>query len=157
VIKGEGVLFMWETSRFRGNGNGSRSGGSGNGGQGRGTMRMKRVQAQIVANHGWGVPATVVSARLILNDLGPKSVTVFAQHSIELGQQVTFTLEHPRPLMVRGKVTYCALLELSPRIQGNAKLPYRLQVEFDFLNDGEALAVNEYVEELHRTDLSKAA
>ena len=120
-------------------------------------MRMKRVQAQVVANNGWGVAATIIPARLVLNDLGPQSVTLFTVQTLELGQQVTLTLEHPRPLLVRGRVTYAALFELSSRIHGSQKFSYRVQVEFEFLNDGEAMAVREYVEELVRNDLLKAA
>src|SRR4051812_6534128 len=97
------VTSMWETSnRYRG---GSKSDG-GSRGNGKPRMRMKRIQAELVANNGWGVAATMVPVRLILNDLGPKSVTLFATQTLELGQQVTLTIEHPRPLLVRGKVTY---------------------------------------------------
>jgi hypothetical protein len=148
---------MWETSRFRGNNNGKGGANGGNGGgKRRGILRMKRVQAELVANNGWGVAGTVVVTRLILNDLGPKSVTLFSSASLELGQQVTFSIEHPRPLVVRGKITYNALFELTSRIHCNPRYPYRIQVEFDFLNDGEAAAVREYVEELNRNELAKA-
>jgi hypothetical protein len=150
---------MWETSRFKKSSGDGASGKGGGGGRrgGRGAMRMKRVQAELMANHGFGVPGLAIQARLILNDLGHKSATVFANQTLELGQLVTLTLEHPRPLVVRGKVTYNALFELSSRTYAKTRYPYRIQIEFDFLNDGEAQAVREYVEELLKSDLSKAA
>lgn len=120
-------------------------------------MRMRRVQAQIMATHGWGVAGTLIQSRLILNDLGPQSVTLFSSAPLEIGQTVTLTLEHPRQLVVRGRVTYSALFEISSRIHSSPRFPYRLQIEFDFLNDGEAQAVREYVEELTRNELSRAA
>lgn len=152
---------MWETSRFRKNNGDGSSGngkpGGGGGRRGRGAMRMKRVQAELMANHGFGVPGTVIQARLVLNDLGHKSATVFSNLPLELGQLVTLTLEHPRPLVVHGKVTYNAHFELSSRTYAATRYPYRIQLAFDFLNDGEAQAVREYVEELFRSDLAKAA
>jgi hypothetical protein len=151
---------MWETSRFSRGWGGQPPGDGGNkpkGGNRAARMRMKRTQAQLVANNGWGVPSTIIPTRLILNDLSPQSVTLFATGPLDLGQPVSLSIEHPRPLLVRGKVTYCALFELSPRIHSSPRFPYRLQIEFDFLNDGEALAVREYVELLNRTDLTRAA
>jgi len=151
---------MWETSRFKKN-SGS-SAGNGNAGSGKGrrgarSMRMKRVQAEVVTDNGLGMPGTVVVSRLVLNDLSSRGVTVFSTESIELGQMVTFTIEHPHPLTVRGKVTYNALFGLNSRTYSKPRYPFRIQIEFDFLNDGEADAIREYIENLNRNDLVKAA
>lgn len=154
---------MWETSRFNRGGNwGNQPTGNGGSGNGRGRkkgpkMRMKRIQAQLVANNGWGVAATMIPARLILNDLGPQSVTLFATDPLEMGQPVSLSIEHPRPLLVRGRITHCALFDLNSRIHSLPRFQYRLQIEFEFLNDGEAEAVRQYVAELVRIDLTKAA
>ena len=152
---------MWETSRFsRGGGWGNQPPGGNNGGSRKSKgahLRMKRITAQLVANNGWGVPSTIIPVRVILNDLGPQSVTLFSLHPLELGQPVSLSIEHPRPILIRGKVTYCALFELTSRIHSNPKYPYRMQIEFEFLNDGEAEAVREYVEVMQKNDLTRAA
>lgn len=153
---------MWESAKFNRGGNwGNQPTGGGGGGNPKRKsgpkMRMKRIQAQLVANNGWGVAATIIPTRLILNDLGPNSVTLFATSPLELGQLVSLSIEQPRPLLVRGKVTYCAPFNLSSRIHSTPRYQFRLQIEFDFLNDGEAIAVREYVADLIRTHLTKAA
>jgi hypothetical protein len=154
---------MWEAAKFNRGGNWGNQPSGGGGGSNNNKkksgprMRMKRIQAQLVANNGWGVAATIIPTRLILNDLGPQSVTLFAVSPLELGQLVSLSIEHPRPLLVRGKVTYCAMFDLNSRIHSAPRYQYRLQIEFEFLNDGEAEAVREYVAELVRTDLTKAA
>jgi hypothetical protein len=141
---------MWETSRFRG----KNQGGNGDGGKKAPKMRMKRIQTQILASNGFGMEPTQIPVRLVLNDLGPQSVTVFALNALELGHEVALTIEYPRPLHVRGKVTYCALFDVVSRVHNSNRFPYRMQIEFEFLNDGEMIAVREYVEELQRKDLA---
>lgn len=145
---------MWETSRFKGNRGGEGGDGSGRGGKKVPKMRMKRIQTQILASNGFGMEPTQIPVRLILNDLGPQSVTLFAMSSLELGHEVALTIEYPRPLHVRGKVTYCALFDVVSRVHNPNRYSYRMQIEFEFLNDGEMIAVREYVEELQRKDLA---
>jgi hypothetical protein len=155
---------MWETSRFRSKGLGGTIGQPENTGTAKKKKRreprrhlMKRVHAQLVASQGWGTPATIVPARLVLSDMGPLSATLFASVPLELEQQVTLTLNLPQPFLLRGRVTYCRIFEVSSRIHCKQTFPYRIQVEFDFLNDGEMLAVREYLEGLQRSMMPKAA
>lgn len=120
-------------------------------------MQLKRIQPKLVASHNWGLAATLVPSRMVLNDLGPLSVTLSTAMPLELGQDVSLMIQFPREFVVRGKVTYCRLAELESRIFCKVRYPYRVQIEFDFLNDGEAYAVREFVEEIIREHLTKIA
>jgi hypothetical protein len=109
---------------------------------------LKRTHGQLVIDRGFGQLPTILPARLILNDLRPKSVELFCPHQLSPGQEVSLALEHPRPIQLRGHVVTCFTGEQSSRVHTAVAFTYRIHILFEFLNDGEERALAEYCDEL---------
>ncbi|MGK5083969.1 hypothetical protein WDW37_11770 [Bdellovibrionota bacterium FG-1] len=120
-------------------------------------IHLLRTQADLLVITGPYDEPYSVSARLILNDLTPEGVTLFLSHPLPIGQTVHFQLLSPEPLVVPARVAYCREFTLNPGIQTQHTFPYRIKLNFSFLNDGDAAMVRHYCEELERTLLSHAS
>jgi hypothetical protein len=120
------------------------------------TVHFKRTQAQIITQAGFGVAATIVPARVVLNDLQPSEITLFSAQAFTVGDSVAFMLEQPHPFYVKGKIAYCRTFEVGPRIKAAQHFPFRVKIVFEFLSQDEAEAVREYCRELARSVLGVA-
>ena len=138
---------MWENSR-------SKNSGFGGGKKKRPRIHMVRTHAQI-----WVIPPTgrqpvEIHARLVLNDLAPEGALLFSAKPLEGGQWVQVQLSEPAPFLAQGRVTACAPLDISPRVQTAEHFLYRVRIDFSFQNAAEKDAVIEYCNRLAGTILA---
>lgn len=120
------------------------------------SLRLQRTQAEILVKGGLGDPARIILASVVLNDLAPESLTVFAGEGLRLGEQVQVTIRLPRLFFVSGQVTYSRAFNLEPRVFSREAFPYRLRIEFSFRSEDERQAVREHIEELQKSLLGRA-
>jgi len=98
---------------------------------------------------------TVIAARVVLNDFGPKGIGAYSPEPVMVGQEVSVTIEEPTRFYCKGRVTWCQMEET--HIISQAPFQYRMGIEFIFANDDEKSAVEEYVKELSKSQLFKKA
>lgn len=115
---------------------------------GQGSLRFKRIQAGLQVAQGLGLPPKSIEGRIVLNDLGPEGLFIFTAEALPPDSEVEVNLSFPRTLNVYGKVTGCWLAEQSGRVQSAKVFPFRLRIDFTFLNEGDATAVREYCADL---------
>lgn len=99
----------------------------------------------------------IVETRLILNDMTARGVGLFVPDPILVGQEVSITLEYPRPIFLKGRVYACVEVMASGRVVSEVKCAYRLGIEFVFDSEEEEAAIREFAEDLYQTVLFKEA
>lgn len=103
------------------------------------------------------MPSKPVAGIVVLNDLDPHGIYVFMTEALPVNQEVEVQIAYPRTLNVYGKVSGYRAVEVNQRIHSKHVYPFRVRIEFTFLNDGDASAVREYCNELSGTPRKKAA
>jgi hypothetical protein len=114
-------------------------------------LRLRRAEAQLVVVGEEGAPASLINARVVLNDFFEKSVTLFSTEPLELDQVVQLVMHQPRRFHARGVVVSCARPLLSARVF-SSRLPmaYRIQLEFFFNTGDERAAMRDFCEAVAR-------
>lgn len=123
------------------------------------SLHIKRTKAEIVLTEGLSMvgTGTSVPARVVLNDMSPKGLYLFASEQLALGQQIQLTLEEPRRFFAHGKVVSCQNIVMDRRVISEHQFPYRVGIEFLFRNDAERQAVLQYCQEILGDFLKEAA
>ncbi len=117
--------------------------------------RMKRTQAQLITSNGFGVPVTIIPARVVLNDMQPTEMALFATEPFEEGSVINLTIEEPRRFFITGRVVSCFSNEANTRILTQQAYHYRIRLRFLFNSMEEVVAVKEYCEYLNRVELRR--
>jgi hypothetical protein len=107
-------------------------------------LHIQRAAAQIVPNQGVGTPKVVVHAMVMINEISPVGITLFSQKSFGNGQPVTLNIPDLQNFFVKGKISACQEVPMSPGILRNEPFKFRVQIRFDFGDEAERQAVKEY-------------
>lgn len=111
----------------------------------KGAIHMKRASAQIKLEHD---PAQVITSRVLLNDLTPKGVGLFAVSPLLPGSQVLLTIDQPKQMFVKGRVVWCMEFDLNSHVLSEQKFRYRVGIQFQFASEEERQALAAYVQSL---------
>lgn len=112
-------------------------------------LHLKRVVAEIRIPAGnLGGQAQNLAARVVLNDLSVKGVSVFSPVMLNAEQEVQITLDHPRKFFVRGRVAWSQEVVTETHVISQNPFRYRIGVEFSFTSPEEEEEVRKFVQEL---------
>lgn len=122
-------------------------------------FHVKRVNAEIKALGPPQAPATVTQARLVLNDLSPRGLGLFASAPMLVGQEISLTIEEPKRFSVRGRIIWCQEYDAGTHILTDYPYHFRVGIEFLFETQEEENQVRDFCEEIERDYLcdTKAA
>jgi hypothetical protein len=120
-------------------------------------LHIQRAAAQIVTSQGVGTPKIVVQAIVMINELSPVGITVFAQSPFGGGQSVTLNIPDLQNFFVKGRVTVSQEVPMSQGILRRLPYKYRVQIRFEFSNEAEREAVKAYCYSLQQQYLVKHA
>jgi hypothetical protein len=115
--------------------------------KGRKSLHFRRVSAQIKVLGGMSL---IHDARVILNDLSPKGLGIFAPVALHSGQEVAITLEKPRRFYVKARVVYSLAIDGAGKVITDCTYCHRVGLEFILDSPEEAQAVLEFYEEMNR-------
>ncbi len=113
-------------------------------------FHIKRVNAEIKALATLHAPATVAQARLVLNDLGPHGLGLFASAAMLVGQEISLTIEDPKRFYVRGRIAWCQEYDADTHILTDYPYHFRVGIEFMFETEEEETQVRNFCEEIAR-------
>jgi hypothetical protein len=118
-------------------------------------MHIKRVSVEIrplssLVTEQAG-PKNALLGRLVLNDLTPKGVGLFAAQALQPGQEVAVVISEPSMIFLKGKVTWCQEADTSGHVISDAPLRFRMGIRFSFADANEESAVQRYCEMLVKT------
>jgi hypothetical protein len=93
-----------------------------------------------------------IDARVLLNDLSPHGVGLYAEQSIPNGTQITLRLEDPKEVILNGKVIWS---QESPnhKVISKKRFSLRLGVQFLFATKEEEEAFKAFWEDLQKSHL----
>jgi Tfp pilus assembly protein PilZ len=94
-----------------------------------------------------------IEVRAILNDLNNEGVGVYAQESLNPGQELLLTFDKPHFLEVNAKVKWCQSHNANSHIISNQPFSYRIGLEFIVKKEEERKAIKEFVSEMIKTHL----
>lgn len=114
-------------------------------------VHLKRVTAELkVIGGALGAPSQVTSARILLNDLSAKGISIFCAEAIPEGTTVGLTLEQPKRFFARGKVLYSQKIESSGAILSTDNFNYRIGIEFNFQSEEEEKEVTDFCDSVQK-------
>jgi hypothetical protein len=93
-----------------------------------------------------------IDARVLLNELSPHGVGLYAEEAIPNGTQITLRLEEPKEVILNGKVIWS---QESPdqKVISKKRFSLRLGVQFLFATKEEEEAFKAFWEDLQKTHL----
>ncbi len=113
-------------------------------------LHIKRVTAEIRTVTIPGQVPTVSPARIVLNDISPFGVGLFAEVAFAQGQEIAITFEHPKRFYVKGRVLWCEESNRGGKILSAEKFSYRIGIQFTFQSKADQDAVRAFCEELQK-------
>lgn len=111
------------------------------------SLRRTEVRIQVLK----GFPHRVVesvAARVILNDITPRGVTVFADHGLAIGALVDLVIEQPRRFYVKGRVISSHQANLHQTVLSPNPLPFRVSIAFEFMSSQERETTERYCRDI---------
>ncbi|OFZ84900.1 MAG: hypothetical protein A3K03_09095 [Bdellovibrionales bacterium RIFOXYD1_FULL_44_7] len=111
-------------------------------------IHIKRVHAELkIAEKepGKNLSATV---RVFLNDFSPKGIGVLSSAKLNIGQEVSLTLDQPTQIAIRGKIVWCQEYKPDSHIMSAVGFSHRAGVEFTPSSPEEKQKLKEYYDEL---------
>jgi hypothetical protein len=119
-------------------------------------LHIQRVQAQLIVTQGVGTGKAVYPAMVMLYELNATGIVLFSQNTFSMQQQITLNIPNLRNFFVKGRVIGCKEIALSAAILPRSAYRYRLRIQFEFGNEAERKAVEEYCDYLRREYLQTA-
>lgn len=116
-------------------------------------MHIKRVRAEIKVLASKDPAAAVTEARVILNDLSAKGMGLFSTAAMMVGQDVAITLDEPRRVYLRGRITWCEEYDAGSHILSSHPFHFRVGVKFVFQTRDEEESVAAFYDEIVRSHL----
>ena len=108
------------------------------------SFHVRKVQAQLIVDPGVGRPKQIFDASVILNEIMPDRVMLFAEVAFPCNLRVTLNIPQVRNFFVKGKVTACKELNLNPGVLSAKVYRYRVELAYEFRSEEERKAVREY-------------
>jgi hypothetical protein len=109
-------------------------------------IHFSRIAANIIVNDD---QQTVISARVILNELYPRKMFLFTTTPLTPGSECFVMIPEPHWLYIKGRVGTCHEMLFGGRvISSENAFKYRMAVEFEFGNADEERLIREYCAEL---------
>ena len=93
---------------------------------------------------------------VMLYEFQPTGIVLFSQSPFGIQQQITLNIPNLRNFFAKGRVTACKEIPLSSGILPKSAYKYRLRIQFEFANEAERKAVEEYCAYLKREYLQTA-
>jgi hypothetical protein len=125
---------------------------------GRGSYRrpihVKRITAEIrtVSKETLNAEAQPqIKARILLNDLSPKGIGIFATAAFQMGQEIAIALPDPMQIYLRGKVVWCQEHDLQSHVISETPFSYRVGIQFLFADAAEEAAVKKFCDDITRS------
>src|SRR4051812_46479694 len=95
-------------------------------------LHIRRTMAQVRVVAKPEATPVVTEARILLNDLTPKDVSLFSPQPLGVGHHISLTLEDPKRVYVRGRIVGCQEFDCSSPIVSEHSYSYRVKVVFVF-------------------------
>lgn len=116
-------------------------------------IHIKRVQAELKVVGTINTTPHITQARVLLNDLSPKGLGLFAANPIMVGQQIALTIEEPKRFYIRGRVIWCQEHDADSHVLSPTPYSYRIGIEFVFESREEEQQVAAYCDEIAKNHL----
>jgi hypothetical protein len=113
-------------------------------------MHIRRVRAEVKTSGGLARNKTTTEVRVILSDFGPKGVGIFSGQPLEIGQEISLTLEDPKRFYVKGRVIACLEHDAGSHVISKMPYSYRIGVQFLFESAEEESQVKAFCEMIHK-------
>ena len=110
-------------------------------------VHMKRTHVQL-KKKGLGNTESILVARLLLNDFSPRGVEVFSPEALEVGQELSITVDEPKRFFCKGRVIACHEMISDTVVLTQVPHRHRIAIEFVFDNPAEEDSVKAYWEEI---------
>lgn len=115
----------------------------------RSSYRLVRIAAELRVG-GALEKATVIPARLFLNDFSDKQVRLFVSSPVAIDRKVTVHIQDEKTFQVKGSITRCVHYALDSHIIADLVFPYRIDIKLQFKNEKEALNVRSYAQSIYQ-------
>ena len=110
-------------------------------------IHIKRVDGKLTLA-GSAKDAAPIGIRVVLNDLSPKGAGIFAPSIIPVGQEISITIEEPKHLSLKGKVTWYQEHDANSHILTQVPFSYRIGIEFIFDTEADKQAAETYCKDI---------
>lgn len=118
---------------------------------------LKKTPAELILDEGVGRPKTIFHAMVVLNELTPEGIHLFAESPFQGLQELTLNIPSLRNFFIKGKVVSCNETPVNPGILTARTFHYRIELSFIFQSESERQAVREYCNYLKAAYLATAA
>jgi hypothetical protein len=118
---------------------------------------LKKTPAELILDEGVGRPKTIFQAMVVLNELTPDGIHLFAEAPFPGLQELTLNIPSLRNFFIKGKVISCVEIPVNPGIMSARSFNHRVELAFIFKSDAEREAVREYCNYLKAAFLASAA
>jgi len=123
--------------------------------KGRKRLKLQRVRAELKIVDK--LETSVTEARVVLTDITPQGLGLFATMPLPVGQEVALTLEQPKRFYVRARVTACLEHDVESHVMTHDRYSFRISVEFVFATAAERAEVEKYCDTLKKDHLYGAS
>ena len=113
----------------------------------RSPIHLRRVMAQLKISEADGT-ASLIDARVVLNDLSVKGLGIFTMQPLLVGQSISLTLEYPKRIYIKGRVIWCQEIDSSSHVLSETSYQFRMGLQFVFATDEERIAVKSFCDEV---------
>jgi hypothetical protein len=119
-------------------------------------FHIRRTHAQLKIVSAPEAPP-IEDVRIVLNEITPKSMNLFASNPVAVGQVAAITIEGPTRIYVRGRIVGCVEPDYESHVITDNPYSYRIAVLFLFDSDEEERAFKSYCDQLASEVLGTAA
>ena len=117
----------------------------------RNRFHYKRVAATLIitgtpaeGDQTQNTPPTVISARVVLNDINSKGLLLFASSPVAHEQRVEIHMQEPHTFSQTGIVRSCQQISYDQKILSDQQFQYRIAFEFDVSSDQDRDRIDAY-------------
>ncbi|MBI2711469.1 MAG: PilZ domain-containing protein [Bdellovibrio sp.] len=119
---------------------------------GRTNYHFKRTQAVVTIRNPDNTQ-TVVSSRLVLNDIHSKGLFIFSPVPIPIEQRVEISIRDPHPFHQNAIVRSCQQISYDQKILSNQQFQYRIAIEFEVATGQDRERIDAYCNVVQETCL----
>jgi hypothetical protein len=120
-------------------------------------LHLKKTPAELILDEGVGRPKTIFHAMVVLNELTPDGIHLFADSPFGGHQELTLNIPSLRNFFIKGRVVACTEIPVNPGIMSARSFNFRVHLTFIFNSEAEREAVREYCNYLKAAFLATAA
>jgi hypothetical protein len=115
-------------------------------------MHIRKVRVEVKLTGGTA-EQPLTDTQLLLNDLTPAGIGLYAHQCLPAGQELTITVAEPHPISLRGKVVWCQEIHSQSHVISNHFFSHRVGIKFLFNNEEERQAAEQYCSDLSKNYL----